>query len=158
MTNIYHCQVFLDNADTQVRKMINQGFTLIELLITIAIIGILASVTFRAYSVYFAKSQFTSAMEEIAAGKATMENMLSQGIKPLTADDISLQSSTKYCTQITIRDETSTTGDILIRCQIKGNHLINGKVVRWRRNSSSGTWRCTTNAISKYIGTCENGL
>lgn len=52
----------------------SSAFTLIELLITVAIVGILASIAFPAYDSYVTKSKIKSAQADLVALSLVMEN------------------------------------------------------------------------------------
>lgn len=53
--------------------MKRNGFTLIELMITVAIIGILASVALPSYSSYIARGKITDAVAVLSDGRVRME-------------------------------------------------------------------------------------
>ena len=54
-SNVYVCYIMLWNIFMNKQKK-NTGFTLVELLITVAIIGILASVAYPSYTDYVSRS------------------------------------------------------------------------------------------------------
>lgn len=61
------------NIVTKVREQAQLGFTLIEVMITIAIIGILASVAVPAYTEYLLRAKLTEAFTALSDSRVKME-------------------------------------------------------------------------------------
>jgi len=125
----------------------NHGFTLIELMIVVAIIAVLAAIAVPAYQNYIAKSQVAAGLAEVNGGRTMFESqVMANNIITFSLGDIGLPSSTARC------DLSMDPGeDGYIRCKLKGNPSISGKVVEIAR-SVSGEWHCKVDAAidSRY--------
>ncbi len=120
----------------------SKGFTLLELMITVAIIGILASVALPAYQSYIARSQVAAGLSEISPGKTPFEMLLSEGNTSNTdTSAIGLQSSSARCTTSLLPGDNGS-----ISCALKGSPLIEGETIAWKRNASSQSWSCEPSA------------
>jgi type IV pilus assembly protein PilA len=132
-------------------KKAQAGFTLIELMIVVAIIGILAAVAIPAYQDYVAKSKFSAALAEIAAGKTGMETALNDGTAP-TVTGIGLQSSTPNCSAITVSGDASAATNTIACAIVGGPSSVATKTITLTRTASTGAWACASTVAQKYAG------
>lgn len=132
----------------KVAKKAQKGFTLIELMIVVAIIGILAAFAIPAYQDYVAKSKFSAALGEVAAGKTGFEVKLNQGETFTAATAVGLSgSSTANCSF------AASSADGTLTCTIVGGPTtVQGKDIVLTR-AADGTWSCAASTVDqKLIG------
>lgn len=134
--------------------MSEKGFTLIEMMIVVAIIAILAAIALPAYQAYISRSQAGAALADIAGGKTAFEtDLLPQNISTTDPRMVGLDDETARCSLIEL--DSSATG--FIRCTIRGNPRVDGKVIRLQR-SADGSWECITDILEANYrpSTCRN--
>ncbi|APP02058.1 pilin [Xanthomonas perforans] len=131
----------------------SKGFTLIELMVVIAVIGILAAVALPIYQGYVARTQVTSALGEISVGKTSYELLIAKeaAASEFTAEGIGLQASTVRCRTVDVTFLPATSAGS-IKCSMNGALEVQGKEIRWQRDSS-GSWSCLSTVGQRYIPT-----
>ena len=132
-------------------KNIQKGFTLIELMIVVAIIAILAAIALPAYQDYIARSQVAAGLADIRGGVTAFEEKINRGSTTYTTQDsIGLAASTTRCSAIAVAGSATGT----IKCTLRGNPVVLGKVVTLTRNSA-GAFACsvTGTLLPKYAPT-----
>lgn len=90
------------------------GFTLIELMITVAIIGILVSLSVPTYLDYTVRAKVSEALQLAAAAKVSIaEFYISNGVLPATLEEAGIEDiSTRYVQSIAYeRDNDNDDGD-----------------------------------------------
>ena len=123
----------------------NSGFTLIELMIVITIVGVLATIAIPAYQNYMTKSRVTSAFHEISAGIASYEINANHNYSTvISAEDISLQSSTQFCQISVTTPDTSGTAIKAISCILKNKNGLGPAAEIYFSRANDGHFSCHT--------------
>ena len=133
---------------------LQKGFTLIELMITVAIVGILASVAFPAYQSYTTRAQISASLLMVEGGKTFfLDYFTNKGVFPPTSVDAGYPGATgKYLTKVEIINDhiTATIGN-------EANADITGETISIvaTETANNVTWRCTSSmkgtAKEKYL-------
>lgn len=134
---------------------INMGFTLIELIITVAIISILAAISINLYQSYMIKSRINSAFYEISEGVASYEINANHNYSLITtAEDISLQSSTHFCTISVTAPDTLGVANKAISCKLKNKNGLGNLAELYFSRNTNGHFSCQSIDIqNKYLPT-----
>lgn len=131
------------------------GFTLIELIITVAIISILAAISINLYQSYMIKSRINSAFYEISEGIASYEINANHNYSLITtAEDISLQSSTHFCTISVTAPDTLGVANKAISCKLKNKNGLGSLAEIYFSRNTNGHFSCQSIDIpNKYLPT-----
>lgn len=127
------------------------GFTLIELMIVITIISILITIALPMYFSYVNKANLTSALQLLNQGKWKAEIILSeesrkQFIGPKYLD---IPHSSNQCSEIL--SHILETGQVTISCLLKGNNILQGKIIQLYKLNDQSSWQCQSNASLKFL-------
>jgi type IV pilus assembly protein PilA len=131
-------------------KKAQAGFTLIELMIVVAIIGILAAVAIPNYQNYTAKSKFSAALSEAAAGKVGFDAKLNDGETVAAPADVGLAATTANC-------KFKAAGDKITCTIVNGPKTVADQDIVLTRGTD-GAWSCAAATIDPKLigkGTCE---
>lgn len=131
------------------------GFTLIELIIVVAIISILAAISINLYQSYMIKSRINSAFYEISEGVASYEINANHNYSLITtAEDISLQSSTHFCTISVTAPDTLGVANKAISCKLKNKNGLGNLAELYFSRNTNGHFSCQSIDIqNKYLPT-----
>lgn len=130
--------------------MRHKGFTLIEIMVTIAILGILASLAIPAYQDYTVRARVTEGLNLATAAKlAVSETTISTGSLPINqaATGYTSPTPTENVSSIAISDKTA---NVIISYTAKAG---NGTLILVPTLHAQGeiTWTCTQGTLAlKY--------
>jgi type IV pilus assembly protein PilA len=142
-----------------------RGFTLIELMITVAIVGLLASLALPAYQDYTVRTKITEGLSLSASVKmAVAESYYSRGVMPADNQAIDLpvptQIASKYVASVSVTDGTITIA--YADKGIGGSPSMNGAKLTLTPVSNGGAlkWECAVgnqSELFKYVpAECRN--
>lgn len=145
----------MTKPNVRVGTMKNTGFTLIELMITIAIVGILASVAIPSYESYLIKAGVTELKGQMVLNRILVEESF-QLEGTLGTDPITLPVGSRYVNQVNVKEN----GIIVIEGNadaLGGNDIKIAYVPEI--NGYSLDWTCKTNKEEyfDYVGSeCQS--
>ncbi|QEA40971.1 pilin [Pistricoccus aurantiacus] len=136
-------QTFTQGIQGQASKQ--GGFTLIELMIVVAIIGVLAAIAIPQYQNYVARSQMTSALQEITSLKTMAEEKILQGVTISDATEIGAANTVTSFGTISLKNAGASNMEIEIELgegdETNVSTAIKEAKLTWIRDKS-GTWKC----------------
>jgi len=131
-----------DHTHHQPKSFLHQnGFTLIELMVVVAIIAILTAVAIPQYQRYSAKAIMSTALAEIAGGKASAEALVAEGFTgQVDAEMLGFPAESKIC----IYSISGRKNDFNIECNLKTKNRFaaEGTVIWLRRDAATNEWNC----------------
>ncbi|MCA8354221.1 pilin [Burkholderia cepacia] len=145
-------------AITTKRAIAQKGFTLIELMITVAIVGILASVAFPAYEDYVIRSQVAEGYTLAEGAKtAVIESYASNGdLGKITSNaDVNYAGAKgKYVLSVVVGPNGVISSTFGANANVK---VAGASIVLTPTESATGTliWACSYTApvVGKYVPT-----
>ena len=119
------------------------GFTLIELMITIAVIGILASIAIGSYQYQTRKAHIATIYQEINQFRMPYQLLVGEanGVTNFSPNGLNMPEQTKYC-QFSVMPPsvTDVTSNALL-CQIQNLSYLENQSLSLDR-AADGSWRC----------------
>lgn len=127
----------------------SKGFTLVELMITVAIVGILATIAIPVYQSYVIRSQITSAISELNGVRPQYELIMNDGAvdSAFTLDNLGfLRPDSQFCIYKVYAPDNSGVSEPALECELKNvTSVIIGEKVFLNRQTD-GTWKCSTSS------------
>lgn len=135
------------HATTTTTRRSQRGFTLIELMIVIAIVSILAAVSFPQYQKFIAKSKLATAFAEISAGKIGVETAIADGLFVSNPIDIGLAQATERCKNVEVAADVFN-GSASITCNLNEDSVYGSGTLVVSRGSAADLWECSATLSS----------
>lgn len=137
----------------------NKGFTLIELMITVAIVGVLASVAMPAYQNYTIKSQVAEGLvltQEVRSN--VIEYHANKGILPSSNTEANYSGAKgKYIGSVEVENNGQIVATFSKNSPQKANIKIDGKhlILTPVADSNTGNliWTCSSDMDDKFVPT-----
>jgi type IV pilus assembly protein PilA len=132
----------------------SRGFSLIELMIVVAIIAILASIAYRLYADYVARSQLAEAITLAGGVRAFVAESYSGSP---SADDCAVPSATitgAYVDRVEVANASAQRCDIVATMKAAGiSPKVQGESVTLSYDVEANTWACSSSAPPEVVPT-----
>lgn len=124
-----------------------RGFTLIELMITVAIVGILASIALPAYQRYIARAQASEALVLLEGARLVVDESVNQtGSFPNSLADLEVLGTVtegEYVSSLTGARIADASGELIATFRSNNlSHDLRNRTVLYTRQLS-GMWICS---------------
>lgn len=131
----------------------NKGFTLVELMITIAIIGILASIIMTAYSNHVKRSIISTALMEISSLRNDYELIFNENYSGLNQLNQISNVKSEYCNiKVNAPNVVTFTAAKAITCSFKNDELFGSNAEIYLSRRADGVYDChVSNIVGSFI-------
>lgn len=119
------------------------GFTLIEMMISVAVIGILASIAGVSYQTQLRKTEVTTLYQEMNDFRLPYQILLGEGagVTDFSPDGLNMPSQTKYCQFSVTEPAISGLTNDAVKCTIQNLPYVQGGTLSLDR-AADGSWQC----------------